>query len=94
MDYKCIRAAIQESGSAVRTRNGHRWWPACCGSIQDLELTNLVKACAACNLQKNGTEFLKFLETKTKKEQGAIIRRLDRLGKLIPLQPEERTVQK
>jgi len=54
----------------------------------------LVKACAACNLQKNGTEFLKFLETKTKKEQGAIIRRLDRLGKLIPLQPEERTVQK
>ena len=58
------------------------------------ELTNLVEASAACNLEKNDKEFWKFLGTKTKKERGAIIRRLDRLGKQIPLPPDERTSEK
>jgi hypothetical protein len=54
------------------------------------EITNLVEACADCNLEKNGQEFWIFLESKTKAEQNAIIRRLDRLGKQIPLKPMDR----
>lgn len=55
------------------------------------EWTNLVEACSPCNLEKNGTEFWEFLHTKTKKDQYDIIRRLDRLRKVIPLKPDDRT---
>jgi 5-methylcytosine-specific restriction endonuclease McrA len=58
------------------------------------EIINLVEACAGCNLEKNGKDFWTFLETKLKKERHAIIRRLDRLGKQIPLQPVEPTEAK
>jgi hypothetical protein len=50
------------------------------------EITNLVFACARCNLAKNGQDFWKYLETKTKSVQGKIIRRLGRLDKQIPIE--------
>jgi hypothetical protein len=56
------------------------------------EITNLVYACAKCNLSKNGQDFWKFIETKTKSVQSQIIRRLEKLGKQIPVEippPEE-----
>jgi hypothetical protein len=56
------------------------------------EITNLVYACAKCNLSKNGKDFWQFIETKTKSVQSQIIRRLEKLGKQIPVEiplPEE-----
>jgi hypothetical protein len=49
------------------------------------EITNLVYACAKCNLSKNGQDFWRFIEAKTKSVKSQIIRRLDKLGKQIPL---------
>jgi 5-methylcytosine-specific restriction endonuclease McrA len=56
------------------------------------EITNLVYACDKCNLSKNGQDFRQFTETKTKTIQSQIIRRLEKLGKQIPVKlppPEE-----
>jgi hypothetical protein len=50
------------------------------------EITNLVYACAKCNLTKNGRDFWRFIETKTKSIQSQIIRRLEKLGKQIPVE--------
>jgi hypothetical protein len=57
--------------------------PIKCGGTG--EITNLVYACAKCNLSKNGQHFWKYLETKTKTVQSQIIRRLQKLGKQIPI---------
>jgi 5-methylcytosine-specific restriction endonuclease McrA len=44
------------------------------------EITNLVYACAKCNLSKNGQDFWRFIETKNKTVQSQIIRRLEKLA--------------
>jgi hypothetical protein len=54
------------------------------------EITNLVYACAKCNLSKNGQDFWEFIETKNKTVQSQIIRRLEKLGKQIPLEGPEK----
>jgi 5-methylcytosine-specific restriction endonuclease McrA len=54
------------------------------------KITNLVYACAKCNLSKNGQDFWQFIETKNKTVQSKIIRRLEKLDKQIPVEiPEE-----